>query len=211
MSLNWLLVFIPIAIGLEHWGVNPIAIFLASAVAIVPLAKLMEQATDALAHYLGPTYGGLLSATIGNAPELIIGITALRHGLIEVLKGSIAGSVMGTLLFGVGVTMISGGLSKQVQRFDRDMVAINSALLIMATFGLIVPSSFHFGIATDEDISIEISVVLLLVYIASMIYTITAKRPTTGKAAVEARLMEAGEGLSWTKKTRQLVKVEPCP
>ena len=139
MSLNWLLVFVPIAIGLDHWGVNPIAVFLASAVAIVPLAKLMEQATDALAHYLGPTYGGLLSATMGNAPELIIGITALRHGLIEVLKGSIAGSVMGTLLFGVGVTMISGGLNKPVQRFDRDMVAVNSTLLIMATFGLVVP------------------------------------------------------------------------
>jgi Ca2+:H+ antiporter len=58
-------------------GVNPIAVFLASAAAIVPLAKLMEQATDALAHYLGPTYGGLLSTTMGNAPELIIGITAL--------------------------------------------------------------------------------------------------------------------------------------
>jgi len=139
MSLNWLLVFVPIAIGLDHWAVNPIAVFLASAVAIVPLAKLMEQATDALAHYLGPTYGGLLSATMGNAPELIIGITALRHGLIEVLKGSIAGSVIGTLLFGVGVTMISGGLNKPVQRFDRDMVAVNSTLLIMATFGLVVP------------------------------------------------------------------------
>jgi len=195
MSLNWLLVFVPIAIGLDHWGVNPIAVFLASAVAIVPLAKLMEQATDALAHYLGPTYGGLLSATMGNAPELIIGITALRHGLIEVLKGSIAGSVMGTLLFGVGVTMISGGLSKPVQRFDRDMVAVNSALLIMATFGLVVPASFHFGIATDRDISIEISVVLLLVYLASIVYTITTKRPTMGKAAVEAELLEAGEAL----------------
>ena len=63
--------------------------FLASAVAIVPLAKLMEQSTEALAHYLGPTYGGLLSATMGNAPELIIGIMALRHGMVEVVKGSI--------------------------------------------------------------------------------------------------------------------------
>jgi Ca2+:H+ antiporter len=190
MKMNWLLVFVPIAIGLEHWGVNPIAVFLASAAAIVPLAKLMEQATDALAHYLGPTYGGLLSATMGNAPELIIGITALRHGLIEVLKGSIAGSIIGTLLFGVGVTMLAGGLSKPVQRFDREMVAVNSALLMLATFGLVIPASFHFGIVTDRDISLEISVVLLLVYLASMIYTMTTKRQTIATPSSEEELKE---------------------
>jgi len=193
MRLNWLLIFIPIALGLEYWGVNPIAVFLASAAAIVPLAKLMEQATESLAQYLGPTYGGLLSATMGNAPELIIGITALRHGLVEVLKGSIAGSVIGTLLFGVGVTIIAGGLSKPVQRFDREMVAINSALLMVATFGLVVPAAFHFSARTDEDISIEISVVLLLVYLASLVHTMTAKKPTEGLAAVQVELKERGE------------------
>jgi Ca2+:H+ antiporter len=193
MKLNWLLAFVPIAIGLEHWGGNPIAVFLASAVAIVPLAKLMEQATEALAHHLGPTYGGLLNATMGNAPELIIGITALRHGLIEVLKGSIAGSVIGTLLFGVGVTMISGGVSKPVQHFDRDMVATNSALLMLATFGLVVPASFHFTTVTDRDISIEISITLLLVYLASIVYTMTTKRPMVGRAAVETELKEKSE------------------
>jgi len=193
MRLNWLLIFIPIALGLEYWGVNPIAVFLASAAAIVPLAKLMEQATESLAQYLGPTYGGLLSATMGNAPELIIGITALRHGLVEVLKGSIAGSVIGTLLFGVGETIIAGGLSKPVQRFDREMVVINSALLMVATFGLVVPAAFHFSARTDEDISIEISVVLLLVYLASLVHTMTTKKPTEGLAAVQVELKERGE------------------
>ena len=76
---------------------------------------------------------------MGNAPELIIGISALRNGLIEILKGSIAGSVLGTLLFGLGITIISGGLKKPVQTFDRDMVSINSALLMLATFGLVIP------------------------------------------------------------------------
>ena len=193
MRLNWLLIFIPIALGLEYWGVNPIAVFLASAAAIVPLAKLMEQATESLAQYLGPTYGGLLSATMGNAPELIIGITALRHGLVEVLKGSIAGSVIGTLLFGVGVTIIAGGLSKPVQRFDREMVAINSALLMVATFGLVVPAAFHFSARTDEDISIEISVVLLLVYLASLVHTMTTTKPTEGPAAVRVESEVRGE------------------
>lgn len=133
MGLNLLLIFIPIAAGLEWFEFNPIAVFLTSAVAIVPLASLMEKATDALAHYLGPTYGGLLSATMGNAPELIIGISALNAGLIEVLKGSIAGSVLGTLLFGMGITIVSGGLKKSVQKFQPQMVSINSILLMLAS------------------------------------------------------------------------------
>jgi len=157
MNLNWLLVFIPVSLILDRVGANPIIVFVASAAAIVPLASLMEQAIDVLAHYLGPTYGGLLSATMGNAPELIIGISALRNGLIEVLKGSIAGLVLGTLLFGMGATIVSGGLRKPVQTFDQHMVAVNSSLLMLATFGLIVPAVFHFSGKTDQEPSLEIS------------------------------------------------------
>lgn len=192
MKLHALLAFIPIAFVLDGLGANPILVFAASGLAIIPLASLMEQSTEALAHYLGPTYGGLLSATMGNAPELIIGISALRHGLIDVLKGSIAGSVLGTLLFGLGITIIAGGLRKPVQSFDRDMVAINSALLMLATFGLIVPAVFNFSGSVNEEISVEISLVLLLVYIASIVYTILTSRPTVGKQAVERELKDKG-------------------
>src|SRR5215510_2755617 len=195
MNLNWLLVFIPISIALERLGADPIIIFLASAAAIVPLASLMEQATEVLAHYLGPTYGGLLSATMGNAPELIIGISALRNGLIEVLKGSIAGSVLGTLLFGMGMTIVAGGLKKPLQTFDQQMVAVNSSLLMLATFGLIVPAVFHFTGKTDQELSLEISIILLLSYLASMAYTLFTHHPTVGKLAVTTALKEQGEGL----------------
>src|SRR5262245_41061348 len=139
MNLSWLLVFIPIAFVLERWEVSPIAVFLASALAIVPLASLMGKSTEVLAHYLGPTYGGLLSATMGNAPELIIGIAALRNGLID----------------------------ESVQTFDRDMVANNSALLMLATFGLIVPAVFSLRGEVDQLLSLEMSVVLLLAYVIS--------------------------------------------
>jgi Ca2+:H+ antiporter len=105
---------------------------------------------------------------MGNAPELIIGISALRNGLIDILKGSIAGSVLGTLLFGLGITIISGGLKKPVQTFDRDMVSINSALLMLATFGLVIPAVFTFSSNVNQEISLEISIVLLLIYLASM-------------------------------------------
>jgi len=193
MGLNLLLIFIPIAAGLEWFEFNPISVFLTSAVAIVPLASLMEKATEALAHYLGPTYGGLLSATMGNAPELIIGISALNAGLIEVLKGSIAGSVLGTLLFGMGITIVSGGLKKSVQKFQPQMVSINSILLMLATFGLIIPAVFNFDEGVNEEISLEISVVLLLLYFASMAYTMSTNRPAVGKPAVEAAMREKGE------------------
>lgn len=192
MNLNWLLAFIPIAFVLDWLEVDPILVFMASAAAIVPLASLMEQATEALAHFLGPTYGGLLSATMGNAPELIIGVSALRHGLIDVLKGSIAGSVLGTLLFGLGITMIAGGLRQPVQSFDRDMVALNSALLMLATFGLLIPAVFNFSAKVDEEISLEIALVLLLIYVASIAYTLLTSRPTIGKQAVELELKEKG-------------------
>lgn len=193
MYLNLMLIFIPIAEALDWYGVNPIAVFAASALAIVPLASLMEKATDALAHYLGETYGGLLSATMGNAPELIIGVSALHGGLIEVLKGSIVGSVLGSLLFGMGITMVAGGLKKPVQIFDGKMVAINSAMLMLATFGLIVPAVFSFTKDVNEEISLEISVILLLIYLATLAYTIVSNRPAVGKPVVEIALKEQGE------------------
>ncbi|QFY42276.1 calcium/proton exchanger [Candidatus Methylospira mobilis] len=170
--INLLLIFIPIAFGLDHWHADPFIVFIASALAIMPLAMLMEKATDALASYLGPSYGGLLSATMGNAPELIIGISALNHGLIDMLKGSIAGSVLGTLLFGVGLSMFVGGLGRPFQTFDRDMVSINSSLLMLGTFSMIIPAVFDFTTDVDQEISLHISVTLLLIYVASIIHTL---------------------------------------
>src|SRR5262249_61753405 len=104
MKLNWLLVFIPIGVGLDWFGANPILVFLASALAIVPLAALMGDATEALARFLGPTVGGLLNATLGNAPEIIISSFALRAGLVDMVKSSLTGSILGNLLFGLGIS-----------------------------------------------------------------------------------------------------------
>ena len=110
MSLNWLLVFIPIGVGLDWFGANPILVFLASALAIVPLAGLMGDATEALAKFLGPTVGGLLNATLGNAPEIIISSFALHAGLVDIVKSSLTGSILGNLLFGLGVSFFAGGI-----------------------------------------------------------------------------------------------------
>ena len=191
--MKWLLLFVPIAFGLNSFHINPIIVFFASALAIIPLASLMEQATEVLSKYLGPTFGGLLSATMGNAPELIIGISALNNGLIEVLKGSIAGSIIGTLLFGLGVTMISGGLRKPVQTFDTAMVSMNNGLLSVTAFGLIIPAVFKFSSPVDQEISTHISILMLIIYTASLVYTLRNSHTPIGKEGVEHALEDVSE------------------
>lgn len=193
MKLNWLLALIPVSVALNWFHADPVLVFFCSALAIVPLAGLMEKATDALSDYLGPTYGGLLNATMGNAPELIIGISALRNGLIDILKASIAGSIMGTLLFGMGLSLLAGGLRKPRQSFDSEMVSVNGALLMLGTFGLVIPAVFKFGARPDQEISLEISIVLFMVYLASMVFTLLTHRPAVGAVAVKAELQEKGE------------------
>ena len=100
MNLKWLLAFIPVGVALAWFEANPTLVFAASALSIVPLAGLMGDATEALARFLGPSLGGLLNATLGNAPEIIIGFFALKHGLVDMVKASITGSILGNLLFG---------------------------------------------------------------------------------------------------------------
>src|SRR6516165_6521264 len=116
--LFWLLAFIPIALGLSWTKQDPIFVFAASALAIVPLAALMGDATEALGGFLGPTWGGLLNATLGNAPEIIISSFALRAGLVSMVKSSLTGSIIGNLLFGLGIAFFAGGIkNRRAQKF----------------------------------------------------------------------------------------------
>ena len=145
MKLHWLLVFIPVAIALDYLKFDPILVFVASALAIVPLAGLMGDATEALAEYLGPTVGGLLNATLGNAPEIIISLFALNRGLIGIVKSSLTGSIIGNLLLGLGLSMVAGGMKVGTQKFDSRVARINGALLVLASFGLIIPAIYRIG------------------------------------------------------------------
>jgi Ca2+:H+ antiporter len=132
MSLNWLLVFLPIAIGLNWFGANPVLVFAASALSIVPLAELMGSATEALSKTLGETIGGLLNASLNNAPEIIIAGFALHQGLAPIVKASLTGSIVGNLLFGLGLAMFAGGIKHGRQSFDPNVAQLNSALLTLA-------------------------------------------------------------------------------
>ncbi len=194
MSLNWLLVFVPIAVGLDRSGASPIAVFPISALAIVPLAALMGDATEALARFLGPTVGGLLNATLGNAPEIIISAFALRAGLVDMVKSSLTGSILGNLLFGLGISFFVGGIKyRRDQTFDPKAARMNTALLTLASFGLIVPAMTQFNAAAARSISRETAVVLFVVYLASLVAILANRKPMIGKEAVKANLKESAE------------------
>lgn len=173
MSLKWLLVFVPAGIAASWMGANPILIFCLSALALIPLSKLMGDATEDLAHYLGPSTGGLLTATMGNIPDIIISVFALRHGLVEVVKASITGAIVGNLLLGVGLTCLLGGVKYRAgQSFDIKSSHLMSGLLLLSTIGLIIPAIFDFSTASEKQISLEVSVVLLLTYLFSVYFTL---------------------------------------
>jgi Ca2+:H+ antiporter len=195
MSLRWLLlVFIPIGVSLDWAGANPILVFLSSALAVAPLAGLMGDATEALAEDLGPTVGGLLNATLGNAPEIIIASFALHAGLVSMVKSSLAGSILGNLLFGLGISFFAGGIKhRRSQQFDPVVARINGALLVLASIGLIIPAVPQFSPLATREISRHIALVLFSVYVASLVATFLNRQPILGKAGVKAKLEERKE------------------
>ncbi len=180
LKRNWLLillVFVPIALVLEHVvHASGLTIFLTSAAAIIPLAALMGRATEWLAERLGEGVGGLLNATFGNAAELIIAIVALNAGLYDLVKASITGSIIGNILLVFGLSALLGGLRRDTQRFNVTAASLGSTLLVLSAIGLLVPAVFH-GVAPDRSaaegtLSLEIAIVLMVTYILSLIFTL---------------------------------------
>ena len=176
------LLLVPAAIALALTHASPALVFLVAAAAIVPLAHLMGLATEELAARTGPTFGGLMNATLGNAAELIIGIFALRAGLIELVKASLAGSIIGNLLLILGLSLFVGGLRHERQRFNRRAAGMNVALLALAVVGLVVPALFHLTHPTDAGetlgkLSLIVAAVLMAVYLLSLLFSLrTHKR-----------------------------------
>ncbi|HKZ52253.1 MAG TPA: calcium/proton exchanger [Candidatus Acidoferrales bacterium] len=176
-ALSLLLVFVPAAAVLEWLHVSPLAVFVTSALAIIPLAGLMGKATEHLAEQMGEGIGGLLNATFGNAAELIIALMALRAGLHEVVKASLTGSIIGNILLVFGLAALWGGLRYPTLRFNRTAAAMGSTLLALAAIGLVVPAIFHL-IARgrdplhEQELSFEIAVVLFATYLLSLLFTL---------------------------------------
>ena len=141
--LRLLLLAVPATITLRLAGAGSIWLFVGSAVAIIPLAGLMGEATEQLAERLGPGIGGLLNATFGNAAELIIALFALYKGYDEVVKASLAGSILGNVLLVLGASLLAGGIKHNTQRFNRTAAGMGSTMMVLASFGLLIPAIFQ--------------------------------------------------------------------
>jgi Ca2+:H+ antiporter len=183
-----MLLLVPAAITLELMRADALYIFAASALAIIPLAGWMGRATEWMSEHLGSGIGGLLNATFGNAAELIIAIMALRAGLHEVVKASITGSIIGNILLVLGLAFVSGGAKYSNMKFNRTAASLSATLLALSAIALIVPGLFHqlagANAATlERTLSLEISVVLTITYIFSLIFALhTHKHLYVGEA-----------------------------
>jgi Ca2+:H+ antiporter len=183
-KLKWLLLFVPVSLAFEFLILPKIWLFVVSALAIVPLAGLICQSTDELAHRVGPGLGGLLNATFGNATELIIAFFALQAGLQELVKASISGSIIGNILLVLGLSMLIGGWGRPRQTFNRTGAGANSAMLFLATVALVMPAVFDFAIfgslestgLTIEYLSILVALVLMVTYFASLVFSLRTHR-----------------------------------
>lgn len=181
--LTPLLLLVPIAVWLERsQSGGETAVFVASCLALIPLAGLLGKATEDAAHYTGPRIGSLLNATLGNAAELIITIMALRAGLFGVVKASIVGSIVGNVLIVLGASLLVGGLKHGIQTFDARSAGANATMMILAVIALTIPAVFahssYQGETTDQEhiqfISDGLAVVLIVIYVLYIFYTLRA-------------------------------------
>lgn len=172
-----LLLFIPISLAAQFLGWGPLSVFLTSAIAILPLAAWMGEATEEIAIVVGPTLGGLLNATFGNATELIIALVALNAGLMNVVKASITGSIISNLLLVLGFAMLLGGLRYKEQTFQPFMARVNASLMNLAVIAILLPTAMDFTSngAIDtigmQRLSIGVAIVLILVYALTLLFS----------------------------------------
>lgn len=172
-----LLVFIPISIAAEylHWGT--LAVFLTSAIAIVPLAIWLSTATEEVAIVAGPSIGALLNAVFGNATELIIALVALKSGLVDIVKASITGTIISNLLLVMGLSMLLGGLRYKEQEFKPIVARVNGSSMTLAVTALVLPATVVYTSNSDAAIamgplSITVAAVLIVVYALTLLFSL---------------------------------------
>jgi len=190
--INLLLVFVPVAILGRFLNWSPLVLFATSALGVIPLASLIGAATEALAARTGPRLGGLLNATLGNAAEVIISVFAIRAGLLELVKASITGSILGNLLLVLGASILLGGLRHGTQRFSRAQAGIHATQLILAAIALMVPSIFSHAIEPVSHIGVEylslgVATLMIAIYVLGVIYSF---RQEAGPLARQAAPVE---------------------
>lgn len=171
-----LLLFIPVSVAAHFLEWGELTVFITAGLAILPLAAWMGTATEEIAVVVGPSLGGLLNATFGNATELIIALVALNAGLIDVVKASITGSIISNLLLVMGFSMLLGGLRYKEQTFQPIVARVNAASMNLAVIAILMPTAMNYtsqGIneETLQNLSIAVAVVLILVYALTLLFS----------------------------------------
>lgn len=175
--LKFLLVFVPLTLVGHFLKWNDSVMFFMCCLAIVPLAGYLGEATEEIAVYTGPKMGGFLNATFGNATELIIAFFALKAGMFDVVKASLAGSVLGNILFVLGFSIFLGGLKHKELHFDANLGKFTATMLMFAIIGLSIPAVFTYAVPEEmittqyEGFSTAVAVILLSIYVLGLIYS----------------------------------------
>jgi Ca2+:H+ antiporter len=192
-----LLAFLPLCLAAERFGWGDGAVFLCSALAIIPLAVWLSTATEELSIALGPSIGALLNALFGNATELIIALTALKAGLGDIVKASITGTVMANLLLALGLSMLVGGIGRREQTFQPVVARVNGSAMTLAVLAILIPSlsSLAPGSSTagNEAFSVFVAWLLLLVYGLTLLFSLRTHRTLYDVAEVDLELEDDEE------------------
>jgi Ca2+:H+ antiporter len=178
-SILWLFIFVPVTFILEKLNAKDSMIFFSAALSIIPIAKLIGEATENLAHYTGDAIGGLLNATFGNAPELIIAIIALNAGLYDMVRASIIGAILANLLLATGVAFFVGGIKHHDQDYNPVSVRVYNSMMFIAICSLIIPSAFGRFLGGEEmyehneqSLNVGLAISLLIAYILYLFFMI---------------------------------------
>ncbi|MER3469243.1 MAG: calcium/proton exchanger [Thermoflexus sp.] len=187
IGIRVLLIAAPLALLAAGMGAPPVLTVALSALALIPLAALIGEATEDLAERTGPVVGGLLNATLGNAAELIIALAGIRAELLDLVKASITGSILGNLLLVLGLSLLVGGWRHGLQRFSRQRAGMLTTMTVLSFIALGIPSLFSHTIAEDhpeavETMSLGVAGLMLALYGLGMLYTFRAPEPLAAPA-----------------------------
>src|SRR5215831_21242593 len=203
LPINWLFVFVPMSIALEYAHVPPPVLFFSAALAIIPIARLIVVATEQIATRTGDAIGGLLNATFGNAPELIIAFVALRAGLFDMVRASIVGAILANLLLATGVAFLLGGLRYHTQEYNAHAARLYSSMMLISAVSLGVPSAFNrffspnATLYEEKLVNLGTAIVLLTAYALYLLFLLRT-HPDEFESATVTEAEHGEHGPQWS-------------
>jgi Ca2+:H+ antiporter len=202
-SVTWLLVFIPVSLALEYTQAPDPLLFFSAALAIVPIARLIVLSTEQLATRTGDAIGGLLNATFGNAPELIIALVALRAGFFDMVRASIIGAILSNLMLATGVAFFLGGLRYHTQEYNAGAARLYSSMMLISAISLGVPSAFNrffspeSTIREEKLVNLGTAFVLLVAYGLYLVFLLKT-HPDYFQSVTVTEAEHGHEGPQWS-------------